>query len=416
MGESRAKRRARQEALDAEVLALPTQPQGRRTAHAQVAGAAVRSGDATAAATLEAALRASGEVQRATHGFHTYPAGLHPDAARTLIGLGEGPVLDPFCGGGTVLVEAMLAGRPALGCDVSAVATLVARARTALTDEAARTALRAGARRAAEAAIAAGRDPASPLPDLPPAVAHAYEPHVQVELAAIRAAIGDDPLLRAVFSAVLVKASRRVSDTSARLEDRPRPPGTAATLFHAKAREYARMLTELAEAVPPGVRARVHREDARDLRVKEPFGMVVTSPPYPGVYDYVAMQALRRAWLGLDDSRAEQEEIATRGAFARDRKDAVARWSKDTARWVRAATRALGVGGRLVVVIGDGRTGGRPIDAWGPTAAAVEAAGLHFVARVTVDRHDAGLGASRHEHAGLWERREPAASEPDAPR
>ena len=29
-------------------------------------------------------------------------------------------------------------------------------------------------------------------------------------------------------------------------------------------------------------------------------GLVLTSPPYPGVYDYLPMQQLRAAWLDLD--------------------------------------------------------------------------------------------------------------------
>src|SRR5262249_36633278 len=61
------------------------------------------------------------------HGFHSYPARLHPVTAhRALKGLltlgGElataPTVLDPFCGSGTVLVEARLLGARAIGTDV----------------------------------------------------------------------------------------------------------------------------------------------------------------------------------------------------------------------------------------------------------------------------------------------------------
>ena len=59
------------------------------------------------------------------HGFHAYPARLHPRTARRLIDGLSRPgqtVLDPFCGSGTVLLEARLAGRAALGIDANPLA------------------------------------------------------------------------------------------------------------------------------------------------------------------------------------------------------------------------------------------------------------------------------------------------------
>ena len=259
---------------------------------------------------------------------------------------------------------------------------------------------------------------ATPPPgtQVPSFIQDAYDAHVAAELFAIRNAMGDSALLRAVFSAILVKVSHRVSDTVHRLEPRPRAPGTTATLFHAKAREYGRMLQALAEAVPPGVRAQVHREDARGFRsrglkvgsgadteaTRVPFGLVLTSPPYPGVYDYLPMQALRRWWLDLDDDAALEDEIGTRRSFRHDRGAALTRWREDTMRWTRAAARALGPGGRLVILVGDGDIHGGHVDAWPTTDAAAREAGLTLDARVTVERWDEGLRVFRPEHAAVW--------------
>ncbi len=409
MAERRGKRKQRLAEEEASLLGEIVVEGGKREAMSQRAGDAIRSGDNQTARLLEAALRHRGRVERATHGFHTYPAGLHPDAARDLVVLGGGAVLDPFCGGGTVLVEALLAGREALGLDISPVAGLVARARTAKTTEAERTALRSAARKITERAAKA----TVPPPGIPDDLARWYEPHVLAELAAIHDGIGKDPLLRAVFSAIVVKASRRESDTSSARTDTKRPPGTTAILFHKKAREYARMLEELANAVPEGVRARVHREDARDLRERGGFGLVLTSPPYPGVYDYVAMQQLRHLWLGLD-AASPRQEIGSRRQFRADRAAALAAWRADTTRWVRAVTRALDPGGRLVVVIGDGQVGGKRIDTWQATDEAALAAGLVRVARATVERWDEGVHAMRPEHAIAWEKPRDAAAEAPA--
>src|SRR3989304_6270267 len=69
-----------------------------------------------------------------THGFHASPARMHPlTARRALVALGVKPgatVLDPFCGSGTVLVEAFRAGARAIGVDASPLAVEIAFART----------------------------------------------------------------------------------------------------------------------------------------------------------------------------------------------------------------------------------------------------------------------------------------------
>ncbi|MBM4392909.1 MAG: hypothetical protein FJ090_17425 [Deltaproteobacteria bacterium] len=408
MAERRSERRARKGAPDW------AEPLGLRQPLSQRAGDGLRDGDDAVSRVLEAALRHRERVERATHGFHTYPAGLHPDAAAALLGLAPGPVLDPFCGGGTVIVEALLASREALGTDVSPVATLVARARTALTTEAERTALRSAARKAADVArtegLAAERAYATGSlrrPELPEVLFDWYEPHVLVEMHSLRREIKNDPLLKAIFSSIVVKTSLRESDTSNRRSEEKRPAGTAATLFHKRAREFARQLEALAAAVPAGLGARVHRQDAREQREKDHFGLALSSPPYPGVYDYVPLQQLRTAWLGLDQGDAPREEIGSRRSFRADRAEAVARWRADTAKWVRVTARALVPGGRLVVVTGDGNVGGKAIDSLAPLTDAAVAAGMRRVARATVERWDEGLDRVRPEHAVCFERGRP---------
>lgn len=376
-----------------------------RTTHGKAALGARTQGDPALAATLVGALRLDGRVERVTHGFHTYPAGLHPDAAACLVRAFPGrSVLDPFCGGGTVLVEALLAGRRAVGRDVSSVAVLVARARTSRADEDTLTRVRSRAR---ALAAEAGRARDLPPPGLRELVEPWHDPPALVELEALRRGLtqaeAEEPravadLLWACFSAIVVKASHRVSDTSARREPRARAPGTTAVLFHKKVRELGRRVAALRDAVAADVPdAEVALGDARELRLASSVDLVLTSPPYPTVYDYLPMQALREAWLGVRSPRGR--EIGSRRGFAsNDPHDAHARWLDDTARWTRAAASALAPGGHLVVVIGDGRIGPEPIDARAPTIAAGEAAGLRTVATASVGRTEHARGGLRDEH------------------
>src|SRR5678815_1148480 len=58
-----------------------------------------------------------------THPFHSYPARLHPATARLLVELvatgadRDAPIVDPFCGSGTALVELRAAGLRAIGVE-----------------------------------------------------------------------------------------------------------------------------------------------------------------------------------------------------------------------------------------------------------------------------------------------------------
>jgi len=73
------------------------------------------------------------DTQYGTHGLHTYLAAMIPPLAHRLIENyvpSKGSVLDPFCGGGAVLVEAVLSGRTGTGGDINDLAVLILKAKT----------------------------------------------------------------------------------------------------------------------------------------------------------------------------------------------------------------------------------------------------------------------------------------------
>jgi len=84
---------------------------------------------------LADAARSRKPVKGLTHNFYRYPARFSPDFAATAIRLFSNPsdvVYDPYMGGGTTVVEAMVSGRDAIGGDLNSLAVFVAKVKTTL--------------------------------------------------------------------------------------------------------------------------------------------------------------------------------------------------------------------------------------------------------------------------------------------
>ncbi len=100
--------------------------------------------------TLVQAARDTAPVSGLTHNFYRYPARFSPAFVRAAIHAFSKPgdwVIDPFAGGGTTLVEALAAGRNALGADISSLATFVCEAKTKIIGDQDSECLRQWARR-----------------------------------------------------------------------------------------------------------------------------------------------------------------------------------------------------------------------------------------------------------------------------
>jgi len=82
---------------------------------------------------LRTAALSSSPVEGLTHGFYRYPARFSPHFAATAISALSRPgdlILDPFMGGGTSILEAIAAGRRAVGTDLNSLAHFVSKAKT----------------------------------------------------------------------------------------------------------------------------------------------------------------------------------------------------------------------------------------------------------------------------------------------
>lgn len=393
-------------------------------------GRIVLSGDRKRAAVLARAWSAAaGDGRFLTHGFHAYPARLHPLVARQLVldlsAAGE-RVLDPFAGSGTVLIEAFAADRRAVGTDVNPVAVRLAHLKTRRTSGAARRDLEQRAASISGRVAASGRSFDHARADRQ--WLQWFAPHVLRELAALGAevAAAEPPPLRAalemILSSLLVKLSRRAGDTSDERRPKQLAQGMATRLFRDRATELALGLRELAAAAPPEApEPLVLRADARQLPLRaNSVDLVVTSPPYLGTYDYAEFQELRADLLDFDPRRVAYREIGRRRG--RDEpSDRVADFEHDLCRALKQVRRVLRKGRFAAVVIGDSRVDRERVAGDRVLAAAARAADLDVVAGAAQERPILDAGAAqafgregRFEHIVLLRRHGGDAADPPA--
>jgi hypothetical protein len=386
-----------------------------RRALTHVGGEVELAGDRALAEELGRALEAPSsleaeEIARAhVHGFHSYPARMHPLTARRLIeafsSAGE-KVLDPFCGSGTVLVEARLAGRGAIGIDANplAVRLAVLKARGVGAEDRAR--LLEGAKQAATEATTRRKARAGASRRYGKEDVALFAPHVLLELDGLRVgidAVADGAtrrVLELVLSSILVKVSRKAGDTSELVGEKRIAAGYPTRLFEKKTEELVRRLAEVAEPLLAAPPLDVRLADARAPGGPRPrVELAVTSPPYPGNYDYLAHHAARLRWLRLDARGLEQDEIGARrhleplGADA-----ALARFGSDMAAALAVVERVLVARGRVALLIADSVVLSTPIYAVDVIARAAADAGL-VISAVASQARPHFHGPSRHAFA-----------------
>ncbi|HEY4105130.1 MAG TPA: DNA methyltransferase [Polyangiaceae bacterium] len=313
-------------------------------------------------------------VMAHVHGFHSYPARLHPDTARRLIeGFSptHGRVLDPFCGSGTVLVEARLCGRHALGIDANPLAvelaTLKSRGSTEefereLVDAAAAVAAHADERRTGKL---------GPTRRYGNADREVFDPHVLLELDGLRDGIFKieahdvKRALLLVLSAALTKVSKRQGDTAPRTAPKRIAGGFTIRFFEAKAKELAQRMHDFSALLPKKAPlAKCAVGDARDLSLIRAgsIDLILASPPYPGVYDYFDHHELRLRWLALDEQRFEAAEIGARRRMTGvGFQAAVTRWQDELGACLDAFRQVLAADGSIALVIADSVLGGRAL-------------------------------------------------------
>lgn len=255
--------------------------------------------------------------------MHTYLAAMIPQLARRLIEMYVPPggvVLDPFCGGGAVLVEAITAGRSAVGVDINDLAILISRAKTKYIE-----------REMVKPSLKLVLDEACKYDGTP----SRFEPQDNIHfwfkeymihpLTALKRAIdrvllpGSDlhTLFSVVFSATVrdISLTRRNEIRLRRMkeEDTAKFAPDVFEKFLTRAEEAALTVSQL----PMGVSATVLRADARRLPFEdEQFNAIICSPPYGDERNgvpYVQFAKNMLLWLGYTRSQILASKRETLG-------------------------------------------------------------------------------------------------------
>lgn len=328
-----------------------------------------------------------------THPLHTYPARMHPATARALVELCidedstlPNVVLDPFCGSGTTLVEARAAGLDVIGSDLNPLAIRISRAKNWASDKTRLDSFRKLGQKISQETFqegkAARRADYEPRPYRIPAgidpqqrdeeIAEWYAPHVRRELEFIASHIDHTretdvefaDLLSVCLSSLLIKCSKRNSDTSSKIVKRNIARGAPARWFGDRVELMCEGLGDLHRAGAVGT-VRIFEHDARTLAkskvAAESVGAIISSPPYVGTYDYVDHHRLRLAFLGMPYAQFQRSEIGARRRFKGRAQQATEEVYNDFRTCLDSFAQLLAPGGRMALMVGDSVAGVEPV-------------------------------------------------------
>ncbi len=247
-----------------------------------------------------------------THGFHPYPARMMPLIAKRIVEMyatkPDDVVLDPFCGSGTVLVEAVVHDRMALGFDINPLAIMIAKAKTTPINP-------KKLREIADDLIRRIRDDCNeyPEPTSIPNLHYWFKPAVIRELSKILhyiKAIEDEDLYN-FFATAFSHCAWRVSNIKKgeyKLYRMPKDelekwnPDVLGT-FKKILYDNIRGMEEFYAAMKgKRARAEVVLRDARSSTLEDEVTLILTSPPYGDSRTTVAYGQFSRysaLWLGM---------------------------------------------------------------------------------------------------------------------
>ena len=321
------------------------------------------------------------------HGLHPYPAKFIPQVPRHLLRSlypGEDTfILDPFCGSGTTLVEAALAGCPSIGVDLNPLACLIAKVKT--------TRLETSLADAAAHVVGSARS----NPEIPriPRLDHWFSAGAQLGLASLVEQIDRWPeqdlrdALRIALSSIVVRVSRQESDTRYAAVDNEVDVTDVHYLFQAAADRIGKALASTWGPLIRHPQPLLLHQDI--LQIEDPtrlprISLVITSPPYPNAYEYWLYHKYRMYWLGMDPLTVRKHEIGARPKYFRKNPETALDFEQQMNTVFSLLQSCLLKGGHACFQIGNSRIHGKIIDSAELLRRAARRAG--FTEVLTLDR------------------------------
>ena len=260
------------------------------------------------------------DTQYGTHGMHTYVAAMIPQLAKRLIEKYTAPgdkIVDPFCGGGSVLVEAVSNGRVAVGRDVNPLAVLISRAKT--------TPIKATRAIALLERILKDTDPDAHPPLIEKELAFWFKPDHTGPLYSLGRAVSAhvdptdtlSPLFQTVFSSTVRDVSLTYRNEVRLRRMRPEEIDRFNVAPIVRFEERAWKAIAAASELPDLAEADIGIGDVRDIGLEDgECAGLICSPPYGdernGV-SYIQFSKNMLAWLGYPKDFLKESKSMTLG-------------------------------------------------------------------------------------------------------
>ena len=398
---------------------------------------------------------------RYTHLIHPYPAKLLASIPYYILSTDifcpkGGLVLDPFCGSGTVLLEAIISGRNAIGADANPIARLISRAKTCNIDA---VRLENELNKILHR-VAKDRD--AVIPEFPNRD-YWFSQSVQRQLANLLAAIRRSKdsnvktFFMVCFSSIIKKVSYAdpniyvpVKINPDRFADKPDIYQKLRIRidslrnidvydkFKKVVQENIERMKKLRDTESVRFSANIISMDARrlttnlksnDVLDNESVDMILTSPPYAGAQKYIRSSRLSLNWFDLGsvetiraleknnigredfakkDMRIEDtgirdadnliKEIATKD---RTRATIVSTYLKEMGEALRESVRVLKKGGYIVLIVGPNKVCGYKFDTPRYLRQIAENYGMHTELQLIDSIKKYGMLTIRNKNAGL---------------